>query len=348
MISRTGACALVVTLFAFSTAFSPALAHAQDETLEPEIVVDWRVTEDIGTEFHVAATIHNRTNSGYAQWSIRAPFRHTVTRIVGAVSVQDESTVTISGTQPLLPGDERLVEMSVTSTGPVSRVPSTCAVAGTSCRIVLPWNIPVEADPASTDNPNSPPEVNPVPDPLTTSTESPEATQPAAKLGSAPADETQPSGEESPTATDSPTLDSSEPSDQPVPDDPRPEPGSSQDDNNQTLPPAQQRLVVSVATTSDWGTGQSVSATVRNEGPVTINEWSITIPWEIAVGSVWNAESTSGGGDVRVSSQDWNGHVEPNQAVEFGFTASPGASSFPEGSCSARTDVGPTECLLAR
>lgn len=302
MVLRTGALAIGAALFASSVAFAPSLARAQDEVGDAGIVVDWRVTDDVGTEFEVEATVHNQTTASYSEWSIKVPFRHTITQVEGAVSVQDDSSVVITGTQLLPPGGELTIGMSVNSTGPVSRIPSSCVATDTSCRIVVPW------DSLSGGAPNETGLQQVAPD--------------GADTGDSPG--------------------------QPVEASPSPQPGSSRDPSDE---PRQQKLTISVVTTSDWGTGQSVGVIVRNEGPDTINEWAVAIPWEVAVDSMWNAQSTSGGNTVRATGKTWEGdssQMEPGQAIQFGFTASPGASTVPDGSCSAHTDAGPTECVLAR
>ena len=348
MISRTGALAVAATLVASSAMLSPALAHAQDEARDPEIVVDWRVTEDTGSEFQVAATVHNRTTSTYAQWAIEAPFRHAITQIEGAVSVQDESTVTISGTQPLLPGDDRPIEMSVTSTGPVSRIPSTCAVADTDCRIVVPGYALSNADPGQAGSQGPPSRFDSDSGSQTTPPESSPPTGTSTNPDLEAAKPTQPGGEGLPTTAESPEQSGGSSSDQPGAGDPNRQPGLNQGRSARSSPGQHQRVVVSVATTSDWGTGQSVSVTVRNDGPDTINDWSVEIPWEIAVKSMWNAKSTSGGSVVRASNEVWNGQLEPGDAIEFGLNGSPGTSAVPDGSCSAETDADQIDCYLVR
>lgn len=336
MISRTGALALAVSLIASAAVLSPALAQAENEAVEPEILLDWLVIDDVGSEFQIAATVHNRTASTHEQWSIEVPFRHAITQIAGAVSVQDESTVTISGTQPLLPGDEQLVEMSVTSAGPVSRIPGTCVVAETACRVVVPGVLATDVAPGGAVGEDSPSDSRP--DAATA------PTGPSATPDSDSAEQAEASVEESPTTTDSP----GDPSIQSDPDSPNRQPDANQGGDAESPPPQHQKLVIAVATTNDWGIGQSVNVTVRNDGPSTINEWSVSIPWEIAVASMWNAKSTSGGNKVRAGSEAWNGQLEPGQAIQFGINGSPGASSAPDGSCTAETDLGPADCSLSR
>lgn len=346
---------MAAVLVAASAAFSPALAHAQDEVLEPEFVVDWRVTGDTGTEFHVAATIRNRTNSTYQQWTIEAPFRHAITHIDGAVSVQDESNVTISGTQPLLPGAKHLIELSATSVGPVSRIPSTCSVANTECRVVVPGDVLPDKDTEEAQGADSPSDASSgsgssnapgTPAAPSTPSEDQRPDGPPAKPSSEPTDGTPPSDENSPTTNDSPTAAPGETTRELPEVGPSSESGRGLDQAVESLPPDSQRVVIAVRTTSDWGTGQSVSVTVRHDGPKAVSEWSVTIPWRIEIESMWNAESTSGGGVVRASSTTWNGQLNPGQAVEFGFNASPGSSVFLDGACSAATNLGSAQCSL--
>jgi len=336
MIPRTGAFVVAASLVVSAALFSPALAHAEDESLQPEIVVDWQVTDDVGSEFHVTATVDNRTTSTYEQWTVEAPFRHAITQIEGAVSVQDESTLAITGTRPLSAGEKRLIEMSVTSTGPVSRIPTTCAVAQTDCRIVVPGDdltSPGSASTTTSESVPTPSEESSTPGPIATPES--DASEPA-----------RPGGEEPPPTNDSPDSVAGDPSGESGHDDPDGELGPEQYGLAQLETPNIQRLAISIATTSDWGSGQSVSATLRNDGPKTINEWSVTIPWEIAIDSMWNAESTSGGGVVRAASTEWNGLLEPGQAVQFGFNGSPGSTVATDGVCYGETDLGPVDCSI--
>jgi hypothetical protein len=305
MIPKMGALAVSASVVAFAAALSPAMAVADENASNPEIVVDWRVLEDTGSEFQVAATIRNETTSAYERWAIGLPFRHSISEIEGAVSVQDRSAVTISGTRPLPAGKQHSVKMVVISAGPVSRIPSTCTLAGVPCRLVVPdepeSEISEQAQANSDDFPN------------------------AEASSDADADESA-----GPSDTNGPSEIA----------------GPKREGATASASPQLQRLVISMTTTSDWGTGQSSRVKLRNQGPATINEWSVAIPWQVTVDSMWNANSTSGGNVVRAENVAWNGRLEPGEAIEFGFTGSPGSSVVPSGSCSAQTNLGETDCLL--
>lgn len=340
---------LALAILTFGVA--PALAHSPADSSQSEIVVDWRVMEDSGTGFLVSATVHNHTDALMTGWTIEAPYRHAVTQIDGGVSVQDDSTVTISGDQKIATGGSHLVEMTVSSAGPVSRVPSTCSSPGEVCRVVVPGD---SIDPDHTEAAEG---VD------TSQTEAPQSSQADDEATAEPTpivsdSESVPRELEPDSQTPPPTEDRSvaaEPEDHPGVADPLKPPTDPQTSDD--LPaetsgepgvPDSVSLSVAVVVTSDWGSGQSVKVTVRNDGPDSIDEWSIALPWEISVDSMWNAQSTSGGGVVRASNEEWNGHLEPGQAIEIGFNGSPGASVFAEGACYGLTNHGSAACQMLR
>jgi hypothetical protein len=366
MKSRLSALATAIALAITGFSGAPAFAEDPDGDASPEVVVDWRVSEDTGAEFHVAATLHNNTDAPMSGWSIESPYRHTVIRVDGGVSVQDDSTLTINGEHDIAVGAAQVVHLVVASAGPVSRVPSTCTSEAIDCRVVVPGDsIDLGSDEPEQEADSDPPEITEstspsdgsalqgptvaplpeVPDLPEVLDSGPSVEQPDQSPGPLPepsrsttmADSLPPEADR----VDAGQVDPDSPG-------PGPVPASSTPDPAVELAHPEASLTVAVVVTSDWGLGQSVKLTVRNDGPDAIDEWAIVLPLEISVESMWNAESTSGGGVIRASNAQWNGHLEAGEAVEIGFNGSPGASVFAEGGCLAQTTHGTASCQLLK
>ena len=80
--------------------------------------------------------------------------------------------------------------------------------------------------------------------------------------------------------------------------------------------------------TNQWGNGFQAAIKITNTGTTAINGWNIT--WRYAgdnrVNSSWNVVL---GGQNPYTAKDvsWNGTIQPNQTVEFGFVGTKGAAN---------------------
>ncbi|MDA9912985.1 cellulose binding domain-containing protein [Candidatus Nanopelagicales bacterium] len=333
---RLGALCAGVVLLIPATAF----ADTATDAVESEVLAQWQVTEDRGTTFTAEATLTNNTSADLPAVGVTLPFRHPVADVSGGLSVQDESTLTLTPPESLAAGASHTITLQIVSTGPVSRVPSTC-LSQSPCRVVIIGASPSSAlrseptsaplVPQSTPTPSA----TPIPN-ATTVTGSPETESPTA--GGAPQPTPTPTGQ---TGTPTPQPSNPTPSDT-IPAIPQP----TAPETIVPSPTAPAGLFVTYDVTSDWGHGQSVTVTVRNAGTETIEQWAVEIPANLAVQSLWNAESTSGGGIVRASNAPWNGRLAPDEAIEFGFNASAGVGTTPVQGCTATADDVVAPCQL--
>ncbi|MBN1313421.1 MAG: glycoside hydrolase family 3 C-terminal domain-containing protein [Anaerolineae bacterium] len=73
---------------------------------------------------------------------------------------------------------------------------------------------------------------------------------------------------------------------------------------------------------NDWGSGATVSVTVRNNGTSIINGWTITwtFPGNQQITNLWNGSYSQSGASVSVSNANWNATIGANGGTtSFGF-----------------------------
>jgi cellulase/cellobiase CelA1 len=75
-----------------------------------------------------------------------------------------------------------------------------------------------------------------------------------------------------------------------------------------------------VTTTSDWGPGYCASVTVANGGNAPLT-WSVTVPIEGTVYSLWNAVYSVAGNLLTAQGVGWNQTIAPGGQAQFGFCA---------------------------
>jgi len=99
--------------------------------------------------------------------------------------------------------------------------------------------------------------------------------------------------------------------------------------------PDDSTCTVSYQVTSGWGNGFVSDVVVSNVGPADIDGWTLTFDWPSAgqsVSSWWNADVTTDGQHVHVTSTANNARLAPNggNSAEFGFVgANDGANPAP-------------------
>lgn len=80
--------------------------------------------------------------------------------------------------------------------------------------------------------------------------------------------------------------------------------------------------------TNQWNNGFTAAIKITNNTSAVINGWSIN--WRYAsdnrVSSSWNA-NVSGSNPYTATNLNWNGNIQPNQTVEFGFQGTKGATA---------------------
>jgi endo-1,4-beta-xylanase len=75
---------------------------------------------------------------------------------------------------------------------------------------------------------------------------------------------------------------------------------------------------------NDWGSGASVSVTIKNNGTTDINGWSLA--WNFTgnqkITNMWNATYTQNGATVTAKNVSYNGSIPATGSVSFGFNLS--------------------------
>ncbi|PUA29919.1 MAG: beta-xylosidase [Cellvibrio sp. 79] len=80
--------------------------------------------------------------------------------------------------------------------------------------------------------------------------------------------------------------------------------------------------------TNQWNNGFTAAIKITNSAAAAINGWSVN--WQYAgdnrISNSWNA-NVSGSNPYSASNLNWNGTIQPNQTVEFGFQGTKGAAN---------------------
>lgn len=90
---------------------------------------------------------------------------------------------------------------------------------------------------------------------------------------------------------------------------------------------------VNYAIQNDWGNGATVNVTIRNDGTLAINGWTLTwiFPGNQQITNLWNGSHTQSGASVSVRDAAWNATIGANGGtVSFGVNLSySGTNSAP-------------------
>ena len=78
---------------------------------------------------------------------------------------------------------------------------------------------------------------------------------------------------------------------------------------------------VSITSTNSWSTGFNGEIRFTNEGPETINGWSLAVQGGPDFNSAWNCQWSSDSQIDRFDDAGWNGTLAPSQSVTIGFGA---------------------------
>jgi enterochelin esterase-like enzyme len=75
---------------------------------------------------------------------------------------------------------------------------------------------------------------------------------------------------------------------------------------------------------NDWGSGATVSITIKNNGSSTINGWTLgwTFPGNQKITNMWNATYTQSGAAVTAKNAAYNSAIPAKGSVTFGFNLS--------------------------
>ena len=101
----------------------------------------------------------------------------------------------------------------------------------------------------------------------------------------------------------------------PAPDpEPKPEPEPDPEPDPEPV------LETAVSVTSDWGSGYCANIDITNNG-ASNSEWTVTVPIEGNVSSLWNATWVQEGELLTVEGVSWNRSLDPGGSVQVGYCA---------------------------
>jgi cellulase/cellobiase CelA1 len=83
-----------------------------------------------------------------------------------------------------------------------------------------------------------------------------------------------------------------------------------------------------IQTSSDWGAGYCVNATVTNTTPARV-VWAADVAVQGTITNVWSATASAAGGTVRFTGVSWNRELAPAASAQFGFCANRAAGGQP-------------------
>ena len=101
---------------------------------------------------------------------------------------------------------------------------------------------------------------------------------------------------------------------------PPPEPEPVPEPEPEPEPDPDPILETAVSVTSDWGSGYCANIDITNNGPESL-EWSVTVPMEGNVTSLWNATWAQEGELLTVEGLNWNRTLAPGGTVQVGYCA---------------------------
>lgn len=252
--------------------------------------VDYVISNDWGSGFQADITITNNTNTAVSGWTLN--FAHASGQTVTSAW---NATVTQSGN-------------NVSASNPASHWNGTIGVNGAAVSFGLQGNGPAIVPSAFTLNGTTCNDGNPPP---TSVPPTATAIPPTATL----------IPEITPTSTPTnvpPTATSVPPTATAVPPTPTTAPPTA-------TVPSGSGCTVSYSVSNDWGSGFTTDVTVTNNGSSAIQGY--TLSWGFAgnqsVTSGWNADFSQTGSTVAASNtaSHWNGTIQSNGSVSFGFQA---------------------------
>jgi endo-1,4-beta-xylanase len=93
----------------------------------------------------------------------------------------------------------------------------------------------------------------------------------------------------------------------------------------------------SYKTLTNWGTGFRAEVTVRNDGPTTLNGWTVTMALASgqSIQSLWGGAPSATSGSVSVKNLAHNGSLAGGASTIFGFTGGGNGSPEPTVSCTS-------------
>ena len=76
---------------------------------------------------------------------------------------------------------------------------------------------------------------------------------------------------------------------------------------------------IKIEYTSIWDGGFVANMTITNNGPETIQGWTVAFDFPVTIHQVWNGVSTADGFRYTVSNEGWNRKIPPGESRQFGF-----------------------------
>jgi len=83
-------------------------------------------------------------------------------------------------------------------------------------------------------------------------------------------------------------------------------------------------IAVTYNASNSWGSGATVSVTLKNNGTSAKDGWSVswTFPGDQKISNLWCGKYTQSGASVTVTNESWNSNIPAGGSVNFGFNLS--------------------------
>ena len=99
-----------------------------------------------------------------------------------------------------------------------------------------------------------------------------------------------------------------------------------------TPPPSQNKNCSATYTHNDWGTGATVSITIKNNGSTAVNGWTVSFNYtgNQKITNAWNCNYTQNGNSVTLKNVDYNSTIPAGGSITIGFNITySGTNSIP-------------------
>lgn len=91
----------------------------------------------------------------------------------------------------------------------------------------------------------------------------------------------------------------------------------------------EERLSVDIILKEDWGGGAFYNLVITNRSATPVEGWQLAMDLPFDLSEMWNAALVSDTGTrVTLRNVDWNGTIQPGEAIDFGFVADAGGMTL--------------------
>lgn len=101
--------------------------------------------------------------------------------------------------------------------------------------------------------------------------------------------------------------------------------------DDQIVAPGNDDVQVTFQVDTQWESGFGGTITITNQGTTAIEGWTLGFDTLFSITSLWNAEQLSGNNNqYQITDLGWNGTINPNASVSFGFNGTWNGGNIPE------------------